>query len=125
MKRKFENHTQNLRDDWNEEKYDEISKYFYDWLNDQDDEWEEQNIDNIHNYAFNENYFMIGTYRCEQWLGDQAFKVIGIIKNYEQDNFGQVNTDLSDPEKIVNMFAYIVGEQICDQYKWEEHGLIM
>ena len=35
-----------------------------------------------------------------------------MIKEYEQNNFGEVSTDFSDPEKVANMFAYIVGEEI-------------
>ena len=114
---KFNNQDHMLSDHWNQEKYSEIRDYFNDFINDRDDEWIEDNIDNIYNYAFNENYYMIGTYRCEQWLGDQAFKVIAIIKDYEQDNFGQVDTDLSDPEEVVNMFVYIVGEQVVQNWK--------
>ena len=45
-----------------------------------------------------------------------AFDVINFIKEYEQDNFGEVYTDLSDPEKIVNMYAYIIGEEIVSDY---------
>ena len=41
-----------------------------------------------------------------------VFEAIEEIKIYEQDNFGTVNTDLSDPEKVVNMYAYIKGEEI-------------
>ena len=37
-------------------------------------------------------------------------------KEYENDNFGEVNTDFSDAEKVVNMYAYIVGEQIVYDY---------
>ena len=114
---KFNNQDHMLSDHWNEEKYSEIRDYFNDFINDRDDEWIEENIYYIHHYAFNENDYLIGTYRCEQWLGDQAFKVIGIIKDYEQDNFGQVDTDLSDPEEVVNAFVYIVGEQVVKNWK--------
>ena len=46
-----------------------------------------------------------------------AFDVIGIIRDYEKDNFGELSTDISDPEKVVNMYAYIVGEQVV--YEWK------
>ena len=36
--------------------------------------------------------------------------------NYEIDNFGECYTDLSDPEKVVNMYAYIIGEQVVAEY---------
>ena len=48
------------------------------------------------------------------------FEVIEIIKYYEQSNFGEVNTDFSSPEAIVNMFVYITGDQniheLVEQY---------
>lgn len=64
------------------------------------------------NNLCNSDYFIIGTSKAQQFLGPHAFKVISKIKEYENDNFGESYTDLSDPEKVVNMLAYIVGEEI-------------
>jgi hypothetical protein len=101
-------------------KQSEIQDHFDTWLEEtiehQGQEWINDNIDDLHHYAFNEDYYIIGTYQAKQWLGDHVFDVIETIKEYEQDNFGQVSTDLSCPEKIVNMYAYIVGEQIVYDY---------
>ena len=97
-------------------KKEEIKEYFDDFINDQDAEWIEDNKDDLHHHAFNTDYYIIGTYQAEQWLGDMAFNVINFIKDYEQDNFGEVHTDLSDPEKVVNMYAYIIGEEIVADY---------
>ena len=33
-------------------------------------------------------------------------------KEFEQFHFGEVTTDLTSPEKVVNMYAYIVGWQV-------------
>ena len=41
-----------------------------------------------------------------------AFDVIGEIKEYEESEFGEPYTDLSDVEKVVNMYVYILGEHI-------------
>tara|TARA_B100000927_G_scaffold250594_1_gene215080 strand:+ start:486 stop:812 length:327 start_codon:yes stop_codon:yes gene_type:complete len=97
-------------------KKEEIKEYFDDFINDQDAEWIEDNKDDLHHHAFNTDYYIIGTYQAKQWLGDMAFNVINFIKDYEQDNFGKVHTDLSDPEKVVNMYAYIIGEEIVADY---------
>lgn len=70
----------------------------------------------LHHEAFNQDYYIIGTYKAAQWLGDRAFEVIAIIKEYEQDNFAQVTTDFSSPEAVVNMYTYIVGEQAVFEY---------
>lgn len=66
----------------------------------------------LHHYLCNEDYFIIGTYAAKQFLGEHAYDVIGMVQEYENDNFGECNTDLSNPENVVNMFRYIVGEQI-------------
>lgn len=65
----------------------------------------------LHNELFNMDYFIIGTYQATEFLGSNAFDAIGTIQAYENEQFGEVTTDLSDPEKVVNMFAYIVGEE--------------
>jgi hypothetical protein len=66
----------------------------------------------LHNELFNVDYYIIGTYEAKQWLGDKVFDVIECITEYETDNFGEVSTDLSDPEKVVNMYVYILGEEM-------------
>ncbi len=66
----------------------------------------------LHNELFNTDYYIIGTYEAKEWLKDFTFDAIETIKEYEQDNFGEVNTDLSDPENVVNMYVYIVGEEV-------------
>lgn len=34
-----------------------------------------------------------------------------MIQTYEKENFGEVFTDLSSSEAVVNMVAYIIGEE--------------
>ena len=99
-------------------KYDEIKEYFNDSLEDYDKETLDKLIrDNeLHHEIFNTDYYIIGTYKAKQWLKDEVFNVIDIIKKYENFNFGSVSTDLSDPEKVVNMYVYIIGEQIVYDY---------
>ena len=97
-------------------KEEEIKQYFYDYIEDQDKDWILENKEDLHHHCFNTDYYIIGTYQAEQWLGNHVFEVINIIKDYEQDNFGQVSTDLSSAESVVNMYAYIVGEKIVYDY---------
>ena len=96
-------------------KQDEITQYFQDYLaeNTPDDGADPSEV---HHEAFNQDYYIIGTFHATQWLGDRAFEVIGIIKDYEQANFGKVCTDLSSPESVVNMYAYIVGELVVSNW---------
>ena len=65
-----------------------------------------------HHEIFNTDYYIIGTYDATKWLGDLAFDAIAFIVDYEQENFGEVYTDLTNPEHVVNMVAYIIGEQV-------------
>ena len=68
----------------------------------------------LHNALFNEDYFIIGHYQAQQFLGDQAFRAIKYCQEYEEFNFGKVSTEITD-EKIANMFAYIAGEEILSR----------
>ena len=74
-------------------------------------------MDDLHNHAFNNDYYIIGRYKATQWLEDQVFNIINIIKEYEQDTFGEVTTDFSEPEKVVNMYTYIVGKDVYSEWR--------
>lgn len=60
----------------------------------------------------NENYFIVGTWKAKQWLGEELFEAVQTIQEYEKDNFGETYTDISDPEKVANMLSYILGNEI-------------
>lgn len=83
----------------------------------------------LHHHLYNEDYFIIGYYNAEKFLDQYgAFQAIGKVQQYEQDNFGEVTTDLSDSEKVANMFAYIVGEEALNncgtlQHEWDNGEL--
>ena len=71
----------------------------------------------LHNEIFNSDYYIIGRYQAEKWLVKNigVFNAIDEIKEYEENNFGEVNTDLSEAEKVLNMLVYIVGEEILNE----------
>ena len=102
-------------------KYQEIKEYFEDFINENEEQIKEDNnfYEDLHHECFNTDYYIIGTYKATQWLSEQVFNVIEYIKEYENNNFGEVTTDFSSPEKIVNMYAYIIGEEIVYNYKEE------
>ena len=96
----------------NELKQD-VKNYIIQQLN--DDVGLDQHISDLHHYLLNENYFIIGYYNAEQWLikdNGSIFEAIEKIREYEQSNFGEVSTDLSNSENVANMVAYILGEEI-------------
>jgi len=99
-------------------KIDEIKEYAIDTIKDNleyDKEYLNKDIRDIHFDLFNSDYFIIGYYKAEQWLKNNVFQVIEFIKEYEKDNFGEVTTDFSSSEKVVNMYVYIIGEQLLYQ----------
>ncbi len=81
----------------------------------------------LHHELFNRDYFIIGHYEANKWLEENGgvFNAIETIKEYEQDNFGEVNTDFSSAENVANMYAYILGEELLHksktlQNKWDK-----
>ena len=71
----------------------------------------------LHFKAFNEDYFLIGYFNCEKWLKNNigVFNAIGIIKDFETEQFGEVSTDLTDSEKVLNMLVYILGQELINE----------
>ena len=90
---------------------DDAVDIILDTLNDNPNIYPEE----IFERSFNEDYYIIGYYKAEQALRNSQwgiFGAIGLISNYEQSEFGEVNTDLSDCEKVANMLEYIIGEDV-------------
>ena len=84
-------------------------------------------LDDVFNDLFNSNYWIIGTFKASQELNnfdgyehgtslDGVFGAIEFVKNYEQQEFGEVQADdISDPERLANMVAYIMGENTFNE----------
>lgn len=84
-------------------------------------------LNEIHHEVYNTGYFVIGRYQAEQYLVQSGgvFNAIAEIQDYEENNFGEVITDLSEAEKVCNMLAYIRGEEILNSLdtirdNWDE-----
>jgi hypothetical protein len=107
-------------------KKDEIQEHFEEWLVEtiqhQGSDWVMENLDELHHECFNTDYYIIGTQDAIEWMGNQAFNIIQFVKEYEEDNFGECGTDLSEPEKVVNMYVYIIGEQVVADYVAEKEA---
>ena len=69
----------------------------------------------IHNRLFNEDYYIIGTFEAKEWLQNEVFEIMEFVKDYEIDNFGESHTELTNPEKLVNMYVYIMGEIVLGE----------
>lgn len=94
-----------------QEAQEQITKYLTDDWVDLDNDFSD-----IFNAIFNSDYYIIGTSKAAAALDTYntlgAFDAIQTIKQYEQDNFGTVNTDLTNPEQVANILEYIVGEKV-------------
>jgi hypothetical protein len=98
-------------------KYDEIKSYFDNFVAENSEALNDSDFrDDLHHHAFNADYFIIGRYQAKQWMNIAVCEIIGFVKDYEESNFGHVLTDFSEPERIVNMYAYIVGEHIVAEW---------
>ena len=104
-------------------KYNEIKEYFDDFMKEQDDDWILENREDIHHYVFNNDYYIIGRYQAKKWWGDEVLNIVETIKEYENNNFGEVTTNFSEPEQIVNMYTYIVREEIISNIDIEQYVL--
>ena len=74
----------------------------------------EDNQEDWHQIAFNASYYTIGYYQANEWLkqhGVDGFEAIDYVIQYEKDNFGEVYTAIN-PESVVNMYVYILGEEL-------------
>ena len=72
----------------------------------------------LHNEVFNTDYYIIGTHKAKEALREyDVFEAIELVQTYEKENFGEVYTELSNPEKLINMVYYIIGDLVIgDMY---------
>lgn len=100
--------------------HNELTSYVYDLI--EDGTLHADNLDDWHDVAFNGSYYIVGHYQAEQWLKEyelSAWDVIEEVQDYEKDNFGETSTNI-DTESMVNMYVYILGEQIIQEIKEEK-----
>ena len=82
----------------------------------------------LHNEVFNVDYYIIGTAKAKKALEEYGvFEAIEVVKDYEKFNFGELLTDISNPEKLANMLWYIIGEEAMTeinsvQDNWNEEA---
>ena len=70
----------------------------------------------LHHEVFNTDYYIIGTYQAKEALREyDVFDAIELVQTYEKDQFGEIYTDLSDPEKLINMVYYIIGDEVIGE----------
>jgi len=103
-----------------EKQREEIKDYIANFITD----LEGVRLDELHQEMFNNDYYLIGRHLAEQFLAPNTFECIEFVKNYEQDNFGEVSTDLSEPEHVCNMVAYIIGEELLNEELQHHYNIL-
>ena len=67
----------------------------------------------LHGYLYNETQHYIYYASAKEAIdGLDVWECIGVVQKYEQDQFGEVYTPLSDACRVANMVVYILGEAL-------------
>ena len=70
----------------------------------------------LHNEVFNTDYYVIGTYEARKILTEyDVFEAVDLVQTYEKEQFGEIYTDLSNPERLLNMVYYIIGDEVIGE----------
>jgi hypothetical protein len=82
----------------------------------------------LHDEIFNTDYYIIGSWKAEQWLIKNIgiFEAIRAVYEYEELHFGEVTTNFSESEHLLDMLIYIIGEEILMESetlmnKWDRY----
>ena len=70
----------------------------------------------LHNEVFNTDYYVIGYRNAVDMLEEYGvFDAIEEVMEYEKYNFGEVYTEVWDPEKLANMLYYVIGAEVISE----------
>lgn len=69
----------------------------------------------LHNELYNETQHYIYSASAKEATAElDVWECIGVVQKYEQDQFGEVYTPLSDACRVVNMVVSIMGYELLD-----------
>lgn len=99
----------------NNKKYDELKKEAIEAVIEMLEDYDNYYCD-LHHYTFNMDYKYIYYADAVADLNEYGvFDAIGEIVEYEKFNFGEVNTDFTNPCDVGNMLWYIIGEEVISE----------
>jgi len=74
-------------------------------------------IEDLHHHLFNEDYFIIGTYKASKFIGEDLGDILRVCIDFEKD-MGIFDESfymtILEPEKVVNKLAYVIGYEILN-----------
>ena len=68
----------------------------------------------LHHQLFNEDYFIIGTYRANEFLNGEGLNILAWVVHREMSELGEVGDvlRLAEPETLAGHFAYWAGWEV-------------
>ena len=73
-------------------------------------------FDDVFNDLFNSDYYIIGYKEAADALKEYGvFKALEEVQRWDVENFGEWNTDYTDPEKIANTLEYIHASEYMQE----------
>lgn len=86
---------------------------------------EDYTFDDVFNDLFNSDYYIIGYKEAEEALEEYGiFNALEEVQRWDEENFGEWDTDYADPEKVANMLEYIHASKYM-QDMLDEAGLYL
>ena len=77
-------------------------------------------IEDLHHYLFNQDYFIIGTYKASKFIGEDLGDILRVCIDFEKD-MGIFDESfymtILEPEKVVNKLAYVIRYEILNNSK--------
>ena len=77
-------------------------------------------IDDLHNNLFNQDYFIIGTYKASKFIDADLSDILKVCIDFEKE-MGIFDESfyltILEPEKVVNKLAYVIGYEILNNSK--------
>ena len=69
-------------------------------------------VDDLHHELYNTTYPFSNTKDAKEQLVEyDIFKALDKVVSYEKDNFGELDTDIADAERLASMLVYVLGEE--------------
>ena len=77
---------------------------------------EDYEIEELHDNVFNSELEFIYDHEAIDELNNYGtWEAINTVKHYQQDNYGEIVTDLSNPCDVANYLYYIESEQLISE----------
>ena len=71
--------------------------------------------DDLQNETFERCHYIIGTYKAKEALKQyDVFEAIEQVQQYELENYGELYTDLSNPEDLAHALYRVIGSKVLD-----------